>query len=116
MVYPILTYGLQEEANAVSKKFSELADEARETWSDDAKRVNEAAARVFAAEMDARATLGVELANLRTAQNLTQFDLQQLSGVQQAEISRIERGAGNPTLGTVEKLTNALGGRLAIVE
>lgn len=100
----------------MGRKFSELADEARESWSDDAKRVNEAAARVFTAEMDARAALGAELASLRSSRQLTQLDLQRLSGVQQAEISRIESGAGNPTLSTVEKITQALGGRLAIVE
>ncbi len=99
----------------MGKKFSTIAAKARKSWSDEALRINEAASQTFSAEMDLRVELGVELANLRHARNLTQPDLQRLSGVQQAEISRIERGIANPTLATIEKLTRALGSQLTVL-
>jgi predicted XRE-type DNA-binding protein len=99
----------------MAKKFSDVAAQASETWSEDAKRVGEAASVAFKSEMDDRAALGAEIAALRKARNLTQPQLQTVSGVQQAEISRIEGGLGNPTISTVGKLTHALGGRLSVV-
>ncbi|WP_062519528.1 helix-turn-helix domain-containing protein [Demequina silvatica] len=100
----------------MGKSFRDIADDARAQWTDDAVVVNDAAARVFSAEVDLHAELGAELLRLRSARRLTQPELQRLSGVQQAEISRIERGVGNPTLATLEKLTHALGGRLVLVD
>jgi len=37
------------------------------------------------------------------------------TGIQQAEISRIERGAGNPTAATLLGLADALGQKLTLV-
>ena len=56
--------------------------------------------------------LGAQLAAARKARGLTQPDLSALTGIQQAEISRIERGAGNPTAATLLRLADALGRRL----
>jgi len=41
--------------------------------------------------------------------------ISELSGVPQADISRIERGAGNPTEATLERLDVALGRKLELV-
>jgi transcriptional regulator with XRE-family HTH domain len=49
------------------------------------------------------------------ARGLTQRELADLSGVRQADISRIERGAGNPTESTLQRLAAALDRRLELV-
>jgi predicted transcriptional regulator len=46
---------------------------------------------------------------------MTQRDLAAASGVQQAEISKIERGEITPGVTTVDKLLRPLGRRLAVV-
>jgi len=40
--------------------------------------------------------------------NLSQIQLAKTNGVSQADISRIERGKGNPTLDTLKKILAAL--------
>lgn len=53
-------------------------------------------------------SLARQLAAHRRERHLTQKQLAQLSGVDQAEISRIERGQANPTTATLGALTRAL--------
>ena len=96
----------------MGKSFDELAAAAKAGWSEDARRVYDAAVSAFDAEMDEREQLGAQLAAARKARGLTQPDLSALTGIQQAEISRIERGAGNPTAATLLRLADALGRRL----
>ncbi|PPF78903.1 hypothetical protein C5B96_13790 [Subtercola sp. Z020] len=55
------------------------------------------------------------LAAARKARSLTQPALSELTGIQQAEISRIERGTGNPTAATLLRLADALGQRVMLV-
>ena len=62
-----------------------------------------------------RYELAAELLEMRQASGLTQTALAQASGVQQSEISRIERGHANPTVQTMEQLANAMGMRVAFV-
>jgi len=45
----------------------------------------------------------------------TQQELAGRAGVPQADSSRIERGAGNPTEATLQRLARALGRQLALV-
>ena len=97
------------------KRFNELADRAKSTWSDDALRVYKAASTDFATELDERAELGALLANARSQQSLTQPVLSKLTGIQQSEISRIESGVGNPTAATLLRLADALGLKLTLV-
>jgi DNA-binding phage protein len=99
----------------MAKNFNELADRAKAAWSDDTRRVYEAAASEFTAEVNERAELGALLATARKARSLTQPALSELTGIQQAEISRIERGAGNPTAATLLRLADALGHKLTLV-
>ena len=54
-------------------------------------------------------SLARQLADRRRAQQLTQKQLAERSGIDQAEISRIERGQANPTTATLGALTRALG-------
>ncbi len=99
----------------MAKNFNELADRAKAAWSDDTRRVYEAASSEFTAEVNERAELGAVLATARRARSLTQPALSELTGIQQAEISRIERGAGNPTAATLLRLADALGQKLTLV-
>jgi DNA-binding XRE family transcriptional regulator len=54
-------------------------------------------------------SLARQLAERRRERHLTQKQLAHLSGIDQAEISRIERGQANPTTATLGALTRALG-------
>ncbi|MBX9470384.1 helix-turn-helix domain-containing protein [Microcella sp.] len=92
----------------MTQSFDDLAQRARRSWSDDAARVYEAAADTFRAELNARAALGAQLKAARTAHGLSQPALAELSGLQQAEISRIETGVANPTADTLVRLASAL--------
>jgi transcriptional regulator with XRE-family HTH domain len=57
----------------------------------------------------------VRLADFRKALNLTQVDLAHILGVDQSNISRIERGKLSKTeIGTLESYVQALGGSLEI--
>lgn len=53
------------------------------------------------------------LDSARRAANLTQTRLAELSGIPQSEISRFERGQGNPTLETIGRLFSSLGRQVA---
>lgn len=54
-------------------------------------------------------SLARQLGDHRRAQHLTQKQLAERSGIDQSEISRIERGQSNPTTATLGALTRALG-------
>ena len=63
---------------------------------------------------EAAIQLGLQFRDARVALGLSQRELSQRSGVRQADISRIERGAGNPTEMTLQRLANALEKRLQL--
>ena len=62
--------------------------------------------------------LSLRLAHLliyaRKISGMTQGQLSQLTGVTQADISKLERGEGNPSLHTIERLLHAMDGNLAM--
>lgn len=99
----------------MAKSFDDLVERDKATWSEDAHRVYDAASRQFEAEVTERKQLGTQLAEARKARGFTQPELSKLTGIQQAEISRIERGVGNPTATTLLRLTDALGQRVALI-
>ena len=66
--------------------------------------------------MRQRYFIGGQLAMLRKQRRLTQPTLAKRSGVGQADISRIERGALNATTDTLAKLGRAMGVRLAFID
>jgi XRE family transcriptional regulator, regulator of sulfur utilization len=69
----------------------------------------------FRAVLAARITLGLQFRDARVSRGLTQVELSEKSGVSQADISRIERGAGNPTESTLQRLASVLEHRLELV-
>jgi ribosome-binding protein aMBF1 (putative translation factor) len=79
----------------------------------------EAAERPGEAELrgrfEAAIELGLQFHDARVARSMSQRELSERSGVRQADISRIERGAGNPTEATLQRLAGALEKRLELV-
>lgn len=67
------------------------------------------------AESDMEVALMKEMIRAREERGITQRDLEQLSGVRQPVIARMERGKTSPQLSTVLKVLAPLGLTLAIV-
>ena len=67
------------------------------------------------AESNLRVALITELIQARQEQGLTQKQLEELSGVKQHVIARMERGTSTPSVSTIMKLLAPLGKKLAIV-
>ncbi len=67
------------------------------------------------AESDMRAALITEMVRARQEQGLSQRRLEEISGVKQPQIARMERGTANPNLSTLLKVLAAMGKTLAIV-
>ena len=54
------------------------------------------------------------VAAARAIAGISQKQLAELSGIDQSDISKIERGIANPSLATLDRIAKALGGQLAI--
>jgi len=67
------------------------------------------------AESNLRVALIGELIKARNEQGVTQKQLEEMSGVSQPVIARLERGTTSPNISTVMKLLAPLGKKLAIV-
>ena len=67
------------------------------------------------AEIEARAALMGQLIEARHAQGISQKELEQLSGVSQPVIARMERGSTSPQIGTLLKVLRPLGLTMKIV-
>lgn len=50
----------------------------------------------------------------RTSQNMTQKELSEITGITQADISRIENGTRNPSLAMVKRIAAGLGMQLRL--
>lgn len=66
-------------------------------------------------ENDFMAELIGEMIQARKAQNLSQRDLESISGVKQSVIARMESGKTDPQLSTILKLLSSMGKTLAVV-
>lgn len=54
------------------------------------------------------------MVNARTSQNLTQKELAERTGINQADISKLENGTRNPSLNLLKRLADGMGMRLKI--
>lgn len=63
-----------------------------------------------------RISLIGEITQARKAQGLTQKQIEELSGVKQPIIARMEKGTTDPQLSTILKVLNSLGKTLQIVD
>jgi DNA-binding XRE family transcriptional regulator len=63
--------------------------------------------------------LNLQIGNLfsleRDKKGITQSELAKITNIHQAEISKIERGIGNPSIKTLERLAEGLGLRLELI-
>jgi DNA-binding XRE family transcriptional regulator len=78
------------------------------TWSQDDRALSVAAHHHFATIRSEVFELGTTLRARRQELGLSQRDVAQISGVQQAKISRVERDVANPTWNTLRKLASVL--------
>ena len=67
------------------------------------------------AECDLKVALIGELIKARQERGISQTKLEELSGVKQPVIARMEKGSTTPQIGTVIKVLASLGKKLAIV-
>ena len=67
------------------------------------------------AECDLRVALIGELIKARQERGISQRKLEELSGVKQPVIARMEKGSTTPQIGTVIRVLASLGKKLAIV-
>lgn len=54
------------------------------------------------------------VASARAMSGLSQKQLAAITGIDQSDISKIERGVANPSIATLERIAGALGGQLSI--
>lgn len=59
--------------------------------------------------------IGVLLAKTRNELNITQSELSKLSQIDQGDISKIEKGFGNPTIAKLNKLFKAMGKSISLI-
>ena len=57
---------------------------------------------------------GEAVAAARARKGLSQKELAEVTGIDQGDISRIERGIANPSVGTLNRIAEALEGKLVI--
>ncbi|MBQ3177923.1 MAG: helix-turn-helix transcriptional regulator [Clostridia bacterium] len=68
------------------------------------------------AESELRVAIIGEMIRARQEKGISQKKLEEMSGVKQPVIARMESGASSPTLSTVMKLLVPLGKKLAVVD
>jgi len=68
------------------------------------------------AESELRVAIIGEMIRARQEKGISQKKLEEMSGVKQPVIARMESGASSPTLSTVMKLLAPLGKKLAVVD
>lgn len=90
-----------------TKSFDTYTAVRREGESDEQREQREALTESF--------RIGTDILKLRMERGLTQVQLAERSGVPQSEISRIERGLGNPTEDTLARLAGALQAHIAVI-
>ena len=87
-------------------------------WNDDldidSAEIYENGTLVDQFEIPLNKKIGIALFNARIEAWMSQKQLAEKSGINQADISRIEKGSGNPTLKKIVTLFNALGKSLEI--
>jgi DNA-binding XRE family transcriptional regulator len=105
-----IQYFQLREQTDMGTKFRDLLKEIE----DEARAEGPAAVAELVA-FDERYRLAHELMTRRRQKGLTQTGLAKLTGIGQADISRIESGRANPTVGTLVTLAHALGFGISLV-
>ena len=98
---------LAMEVNPMARSYREIADERK------ARIAPESAAD--RAVFEQAYAVAMQVIELREKHGLTQAQLARLSGVDQADISRIERGSTSPTARTLQRIADALDADVRLV-
>lgn len=72
---------------------------------------SDVAAEVFARSYD----IAMQIVELRESRGLTQSELAERCGIDQGDISRIERGSMSPTARTLQRIAEALDSDLRLI-
>ena len=87
-------------------------------WNEDldieAETVYEEGEFVRTVEIPARYRVGQEIAAARAQAGMTQAMLSDACGIDQSDLSKLERGQLNPSVTTLERIAKAVGGTLEI--
>lgn len=70
--------------------------------------------KMKAVELSAREALVKEIVRVRQEEHLTQSQLAEKIGIQQSNVSRLERGHSNPSIDFIEKIAKGLNCKLRI--
>ena len=88
------------------------------SWNDDldldAEDIWEDGIEISTKEVDIVALLAENLIKARNIAGMTQKQLSEVTGIYQADISKIERGMANPSLSTLKRLADGMGVKLRI--
>lgn len=84
----------------MASKYESVMEKRRARMSPDAKAAEAVFAQAYA--------IAVQVIDLRERHGLTQAQLAQRCGIDQADISRIERGSTSPTARTLQRIADAL--------
>lgn len=92
----------------MSRSYEDATAERRDRMSGAAKAQQGVLERAY--------SIACQVIALRERRGLTQAELAERTGIDQADISRIERGSANPTERTLSRIGEALGAELRFVE
>lgn len=88
-------------------------------WNDDldfeANSIYEDGEVVGYEEVSINQQIGALLTKTREEMNVTQVELSKTSHIDQGDISKIEKGLGNPTISKINKLFKALGKSISLI-
>lgn len=86
------------------------------SWNDnldlDAEDIWDDGIEVCIHDMDVAFLLAESLMKMRDKAGMTQKQLAEVTGIYQADISKIERGLANPSLSTLKRLAEGMGAKL----
>lgn len=87
-------------------------------WTDDldleVETIYEDGITVRKKELPANLQLAQTIASARAKAGLSQTQVAALTGIDQSDISKIERRVANPSFSTLERIASALGGKLSV--
>ena len=92
----------------MARSYDEIAGRRRARLSPQARRQGE----VFAQAYD----IALQVIDLREKHGLSQAELAERCGMDQGDISRIERGSTSPTARTLQRIADALSADVRLVE
>jgi DNA-binding XRE family transcriptional regulator len=98
-----------------TRPYRDIAAAAKEKWAPEVHEFAANANAILDAEVTAQVNLGRQLTELRKSARLTQVELAARAAMDQAEVSRIERGLGNPTRDTLVRLATAVDAQLVLL-